>query len=317
MKFNKLLVYNIDKSSSLDPQTWKKIESLTNRIVFVPKDPPQALKRELKDTDGILVNFGTTISKEEIDNAPHLKYIGVMATAFGKIDVAHAKKKKVLVSNLKGYSTESVAEFVIASILEHARGLEEGKKRGKAGNVSEAGISAIELKGKNFGIVGLGDIGKRVAEIALGFGADVRYWSKHRKKDFEKKGVTFESLEKLVSDANILSINLAQTKETEGIFNKNIFNKIKSGTIIVNTAPMELIVIKDLAERLKKGDIIFILDHSDEMDGKDLKNLLKYPNCVVYPPIAYISNEAAENKKSLFLGNIQGFLNGKPQNIVN
>ena len=316
MKFKKIVAYNINESASLDPQTWKKIKSLTDKIVFLKVDSSD-FKKELKDTEAILVNFGTVIDKSHIDSAPNLKYIGVMATAFGKIDISHAKKKKVVVSNLKGYSTESVAEFVIASILEQARGLNEGRKRGKVGNVSEAGITALELKGKVFGIVGLGDIGKRVAEIALGFGCDVRYFSKHRKKDYERKGLKYEPLDKLLSNSYILSINLAQTADTEGIFDKKAFSKIKKNAIVVNTAPMELIDLKALEERLKKKDMYFILDHSDEMKEKDLKTLLKYPNCIIYPPIAYVSTEAAENKKRLFAANIEGFLKGKPQNVVN
>jgi lactate dehydrogenase-like 2-hydroxyacid dehydrogenase len=315
MKFKKLLAYNVNKSTALDPQSWRKIESLTDKVVFVSKDSPQ-LNKELKDTDGILVAFGTVIGKSEIDAAPFLKFIGVMATAFGKIDVAYAKKKRIVVSNLKGYSTESVAEFIFAAILEHARGLEEGKKRGKVGNVSEAGISAIELKNKIFGIIGLGTIGQRVAEIALGFGADVRYFSRTRKKNLEKKGVKYEPLTKLISHMDILSINLAQTKETEGIFNKKILQKIKSGAIIINTAPMELVNLDALEERLKKKDITFILDHSDEMNEKDLKTLLKYQNCIIYPPIAYISREAAENKRRITVENVEAFLEGKPQNVV-
>ena len=150
MKFNKLLVYNIDESKNLDSSSWKKIKSLTNKISFLPKDDPK-LKAGLKDADGVLINFGTEFGKEEIDSAAKLKYIGVMATAFGKIDVDYARRKKVVVSNLKGYSTESVAEFVIAATLEHTRGLEEGKVRGRTKNYSEVGISAIELKDKIFG----------------------------------------------------------------------------------------------------------------------------------------------------------------------
>lgn len=260
MKFKKILVYNIDRATSLDAQSWKRIDSFTDKIVFVPKDNP-TLKKELLDTDAILVNFGTTIGKEEIDSAHGLKYIGVMATAFGKIDVSHAKKKKVIVSNLKGYSTDSVAEFIFAAILEHIRSLEEGKKRTRSGNYSESGISASEIKNKVFGIVGLGTIGKRVADIALGFGAKVRYWSRTRKIDYEKKGIKYQSLDTLIREADIISINLAQNKETGKIFNKKVFQKIKSGAIIINTAPMELIDIDALEQRLKIGDIIFILDH--------------------------------------------------------
>jgi len=315
MKFKKIIVYNIDRSKNLDPKSWKQIESFGNKIVFVPKDSPK-LNQELSDTDCVLVNFGTVIGKEEIDLAHSLKYIGVMATAFGKIDAVHAKKKKVIVSNLKGYSTESVAEFIFAAILEQIRGLEEGKIRGRSGNYSEIGISASEIKDKIFGVIGLGTIGKRVAKIALGFGANVKYWSKNRKKDYEKKGIKYEALDKLIREADHLSINLAQSKETEKIFDKEKFQKVKSGVVIINTAPMELVDIDALAQRLKKGDIIFILDHSDEMSEKDLKILSKYKNCIIYPPIAYISKEAAENKRRIFIENIEAFLKGKPQNTV-
>ena len=316
MKFKKILVYNIDKSKNLDPKSWKTIESFGNKMVFVPKDSPK-LKQELADTDCVLVNFGTAVAKKEIVDAPQLKYVGVMATAFGKIDTNYAKKKKVIVSNLKGYSTESVAEFIFAAILEQSRGLEEGKRRGRSGNYSEIGISANEIKNKIFGVIGLGTIGKRAAEIALGFGAKVKYWSRTRKKEYEKKGVKYEELDKLIREADYMSINLAQAKKTEKIFDKNIFQKVKSGVVIINTAPMELVDIDALVQRLKKGDITFILDHSDEMSEKDLKILSKYKNCIIYPPIAYVSKEAAENKRRIFIENIEGFLKGKPQNVVN
>lgn len=316
MKFKKILVYNIDKATNLDFPSWKKIESLGSKIVFVAKDDPN-LRKELGDTDCVLINFGTEFGKAEVDSAPHLKYIGVIATAFGKIDVVYAKKKEIIVSNLKGYSTESVAEFILAAILEHVRGLEEGKRRGRAGNYSEAGISALEIKDKIFGIVGLGTIGQRVAEIALGFGADVRYWSRNRKKSIENKGVKYEQFDGLISKADIISINLAQTKETERIVSKSVFKKLKRGTIVINTAPMELIDIDGLAKRLKDKDITFILDHSDEMTAEDLSKFSRYPNCIIYPPIAYVSKEATENKKRIFIENIEAFLKGKPINVVN
>ena len=206
---------------------------------------------------------------------------------------------------------------MIAAILEYLRNLEEGKKRGRSRNYSEVGISATEIKDKIFGVVGLGTIGQRVAEIALGFGADVRYWSRNRKKDFEKKGIEYETLENLISKSDIISINLAQTKETEKIFNKKVFQKVKSGTIIINTAPMELVDIDDLEQRLKNKDITFILDHSDEMTKEDLELLSKYQNCIIYPPIAYVSKEAGESRKRIFIQNIEAFLKGNPINVVN
>ena len=93
MRFKKILVYNIDKSKNLDSQSWKKIASLGSKLVFVPKDDPK-LRKELSDTDCLLVAFGTDVVKADIDSAPQLKYIGVLATAFGKIDVYMPRKRR-------------------------------------------------------------------------------------------------------------------------------------------------------------------------------------------------------------------------------
>ena len=314
MKFKKILLINIPEQS-LGEEYWKRIDKLSSQRVSLPKDDPKILK-ELKDTECLLVSFGLVVDKNMINAAPNLKYIGVLATAFGKIDIDYAKKKKVVVCNLAGYSTESVAEFSIAAILETIRGLEEGKKRARSGKYDETGILAWEVKDKIFGVIGLGSIGRRVAEIAQGFGADTRYWSKNRKKDAEKRGIRYESLDSLIQKADFLSINLAQNKDTEGIFNKTRFDNVKEGGVIVNTAPMELVDLDGLMQRLKKGDITFILDHSDEMNEEDLKKISKFESCIVYPPMAYITKEAAINRREMFTSNIENFLKGKPQNTV-
>lgn len=315
MKFKKALFINITKSN-LGESYWQKIDKLIEKKVFLSKDSSE-IRKELKATDCLLVNFGITVAKEDIDSAPNLKYIGTLSTAFGKVDTDYAKKKGISVCNLAGYSTESVAEFVIASILEHIRCLEEGILRGRAKNYSFAGISAIEIKGKVFGVIGLGAIGGRVAELAQGFGADVRYWSRNRKKDYEKKSIKYEALDKLVSEADFLSINLAQTKDTEGVFTKKILQNVKKNAVIVNTAPMDLVNIEGLVTRLNNGDITFILDHSDEMSEEDLSKLSKFKNCIIYPPIAFVSKEAAITKQDMFVGNMKAFLRGKLQNAVN
>lgn len=315
MKFNKMLSIGVDENK-IGVDYWKRIDALTENKVIFQKDDPK-IKENLKGADCLLVNFGVTITKEDIDAAPNLKYIGILATAFGKVDVEYAKGKGIVVCNLPGYSTESVAEWTIAAILEHIRMLEEGKKRGREGNVSEEGITATEIKGKYFGVVGLGSIGTRVAELALGFNADVRYWSRNRKDEAEGKGINYvKSLDDLISEADFLSLNLAQTAETEKILNQERFDTLKSGVVIVNTAPMELVDLNALVARLQKDDITFIFDHSDEMVEEDLKKLLPYKNCIVYPPIAYVSKEAALNKQEMFTSNLEKFAIGEPQNVV-
>jgi phosphoglycerate dehydrogenase-like enzyme len=257
------------------------------------------------------------VEKELIDSAPNLKYIGVLATAYAKVDYAYAASKGIAVCNIPGYATEAVAEFVFAVILDHIREIERGKKQAREENYSEAGFSATEIKDKIFGILGLGKIGSRVAEIALGFGADIRYWSKNRKKELEVRGVKYEDANALIPKCDFLSLHFAQVKETENFLNEERIKKIKNGAIVVNTAPMELVDISALEKRLENGDIAFILDHSDEMSPENINKLSKFKNCIIYPPIAYVTKEARIAKQEIFVGNIENFLKGRPTNQVN
>lgn len=298
VKFNKALIIGIDEAS-LSEESWKKIDKLCQKKFFVSKDSDQ-IRKQLIDTDCLLVAFGVSVTKEDIDNAPKLKYIGVLATAFGKVDIDYAKKKKIPVCNLAGYSTESVAEFIIATILESIRGLEVGKSRARKGNYSEMGIKATEIKDKTFAVLGLGSIGARVAQIVKGFDADVRYWSKNRKKSFEVKGVKYQDADKLISQADFISINLAQNSETNHFLNAKRIQSLKKGVVVVNTTPMELVDIDALARRLQKDDITFILDHSDEMNKEDLKNYLNLKIASSIPQWhTYQMKQELPNKKYL------------------
>ncbi|MCX6764648.1 MAG: hypothetical protein NTU58_02990 [Candidatus Nealsonbacteria bacterium] len=314
-KFKKILTIGI-KKFAVDSVYWQRIEALTEKIVSCDKDSSE-IKDELADTDCLLTGFGVVVNKEIIDSAPNLKYIDVLATAYGKIDVDYAKSKGILVCNIPGYATESVAEFVFAIILEHIRETEKGKKQAGEGNYSEVGFSAIEIKDKIFGVLGLGKIGGRVAEIALGFSADVRYWNINRREEFELRGIKYEDVDNLIPKCDFLSLHFAQVKDTENFLDKKRIQKIKEGAIVINTAPMELVDIDALAERLNKGDITFILDHSDEMSQENINKLSKFKNCIIYPPIAYITKEARIAKQEIFVGNIESFLKGFPTNQVN
>lgn len=311
MKFKKAVFYAISEAA-LAPEYWKKLESSIENKIFVEKDSPE-INKELSDADCLCVAFGTIVSKEMIEKAPSLKFIGVIATAFGKIDVESAKSKNIPVSNLAGYSTESVAEFTIAAILETIRGLETGKQRGRGGSYDESGIKAWELKNKNFAVLGLGHIGQRVAELAKGFGANVSYWSRIKKdNDFQ-----YQEIDNLIKNADFLSINLAQTPETEKIMDEKRFESLKPNAVVINTCPMELIDVDGLCKRLAKGDITFMFDHSDETDPEDLKKMHEFKNCIIYPPMAYITDEAKVIKQEMFVSNIENFLDSKPSNVVN
>lgn len=315
MTFKKALFINI-KESDLDRESWVKLGSIIQHKVFLTKDDPKIIQ-ELKDTDCLLVGFAVPVTKEHINSAPHLKYIGTLAVAYHKIDTKYAREKGIPVTNIAGYCTDSVAEFIIAAILNEIRQLDEGKERSRNKNYDFVGMSASEIKGKIFGVFGLGNIGFRTAELAKGFGADVRYWNRTRKKDHESKGIKYEDKDALLKSADFISLNFAHTPETDKFLDKSAFSKIKTGAIVVNTVPIETTDLDALEERLRKKDMIFILDHSDEMKQEDLDKLGKHKNCIIYPPIAFISKEARMNKQRLFIDNLNNFLKNKPTNVVN
>ena len=310
MKFKKILTINIGESK-LDSDYWKRLGGLAEKIVNLPKDSTE-IKEHLADTDCLLIGFGIAVDKEEMDSAPNLKYIGVLASAYGKINTDYAKSKGIVVCNIPGYSTESVAEFVFALILEQIRELEKVRNQVREGDYSDPGFSASEIKDKVFGILGLGRIGGRAAEIALGFGADVRYWSRNRKEEIEAEGIKYEDADALIPKCDFLSLHFALTKDTENFLNEERIQKIKKGAIVVNLSPMELVDIDALEKRLKQNDMTFIWDHSDEISEENLKKIVKYKNCIAYPPIAYVSNEARIAKQEIFVGNIENFLKGSP-----
>jgi len=314
--FKKILLLNFDKTA-LKPEHWRRIDAISKEKILLNADSSD-VKKHLATTDCLFLKVGMGADKTFIDTMPHLTYIGVFGTAFGHINTTYAAKKGIAVCNIAGYSTESVAEFVFGALLEHIREITRAKIQAKTGNYSESSYTGTEIKGKTFGVIGLGNIGKRVAEIAeKGFGANVLYWSHKRKKEAEKIGIKYTKVDTLLKTSDIISLHISFNSETKGFLNTKRIAMIKSGAIVINTAPMELIDIPALETRLKKGDMTFILDHSDELDPKDAKRLSKYKNCILYPPIAYTTKEATNLKQEIFISNLENFLKGKPTNKIN
>ena len=161
-----------------------------------------------KNADCLLLPLNGALSREMIDRMPNLKYVGVNATGFDKIDIAYAREKGVIVTNIPGYSTNAVAEFVFGTTLEHLRELSRAKKQAKEGDFSEASFNGSEISDKTFGIIGLGQIGQKTGKIAKGFNCNVIYWSRNRKPEMEKIGITYSKFEDVLSQSDFLSFHL-------------------------------------------------------------------------------------------------------------
>ena len=174
------------RGSELWTQYWHRIDPLTINKVLISKDDPK-LQSELKNADALLLKpVGDKITKEFIGMIPNLKYIGMLGTGTGGIDLAYCNSKKIVVTNVRDYATEGVVEMTFGWIFDQIREIEREKNEARRGNYSGSTFVGVEIKGKSFGVIGLGNIGHRTAEIAKAFGANVRYWSRRRKETEEK-----------------------------------------------------------------------------------------------------------------------------------
>jgi lactate dehydrogenase-like 2-hydroxyacid dehydrogenase len=326
MEFRKILMIGYAESD-LDPEHWKRIDKICHEKVLLPRESPD-IPDQLPSIDCLLLKLGMAADQKTIDSAPLLKYIGMFGTGVGNIDTEYSAKKGITVCNLY-YATEAVAELSFALLLENMREIGRAKAQGEnarasanpaAKDFSEASYQGSELKGKAFGVVGLGRIGGRIAEIAKeGFSADVRYWSRNRKPDYESRGIRYQSIESLLKECDIVSLNLAHVAgQTTHFLDTQRISIVKNGSIVINLSPMELVDIHALTTRLASEDhaLTFILDHSDELSGEEIATLARYENCIMYPPIAYTTKEASVIKKNIFIENLENFLKGKPSNKV-
>lgn len=307
---NKIICLNFT-GSELEKEYWAEIDELVSQRVNVNT----GAEAEHSDADGLLVKLGAKVGKDLIDMLPNLKYIGMLGTGYGGIDTVYAGSKGITVTNIADYATEGVTEFTFGILLEYMRDIAKARKQAKEGNYSDD-FTGGEVKGKKFGVIGLGNIGKRTAELAQAFGADVSYWSRKRKQDAEDNGIKYSELDELLKSSDIITLNLALNPETEGIISAERLASIKHHAIFINPSPMELVHFEPLLERLKKNDMVFMLDHSDEMTEEQLKALQPLDNCIVYPAIAYLSREAGQLKKRIYVDNLKNYLAGAPSNKV-
>jgi len=314
MKLKKLLCLNYS-GQELSQQTWSAFDSLVEERVLLSSEDP-SLDETISDGDGLLVKLGAKVDEALLAKMPQLKYVGILGTGYGGIDIQAAQKRKITVTNIADYATEAVSEFTFGIILQQLRELDRARAEAKKGNYSEVGYSGSEIKGKVFGVIGLGAIGKRTAQIAQAFGATVIYWSQNRKLDAESQGIQYEELDTVLATSDIITLNVALTPESHGMLTEEKIEKIKSGALFINPSPMELVDISAISKRLQNGEITFVLDHADEMSQEDLALVTPHANCVMYPPIGYVTEQAAQLKQDIIVNNLRGFLDGNLMNVV-
>ncbi len=298
--------------------SWAELEALGQVTVYERTLPSETVARAA-EADMVLTNK-VVVSREVMDQLPHLKYIGVLATGYNVVDIEAAHQRGIIVTNVPAYSTESVAQMVFAHLLTVTNRTEHYAQENRQGRWSRNAdfcywdFSHMELAGKTFGIVGLGNIGRRVAEIALAFGMKVKAVSS---KTTLPAGIEKVSLEALLATADVLSLHCPLTDSTRHLINADTLAKMKSSAILINTGRGPLIDDQAVADALADGRLAaFCADVLTQEPPLADNPLLKQPNAFITPHIAWASKEARVRLIQVATSNVRAFLSGTPQNVV-
>ena len=278
--------------------SWEPLAELGELTVHEYTAPQDVVAR-IGDAPIILTNK-TVISAEVMTACPNLRYIGVLATGYNVVDIAEAKKRGIVVTNVPAYSTPTVAQFTMALLLEialhvghHSRVVHEGKWSA-CRDFAFWDYPLMELQGKTFGIVGYGSIGKEVAKVAQAFGMKVLAYSRHGAEDFHTE------LDELYAKSDIVSLHCPLTAENTGMINKGTIAKMKDGVIILNTARGGLINEADLRDALVSGKVYAAASDVTTREPINADSpLLGLDNMIITPHIAWAATEARQRLLSV------------------
>ena len=300
--------------------SWEELKALGNVTVYDRTSPSETVARAA-EADVVLTNK-VVVGRKEMEQMPHLVYIGVLATGYNVVDVEAAHERGIIVSNVPAYSTESVAQMVFAHLLTVTNRTEHYAQENRNGRWTKNkdfcywDFSHMELSGKLFGIVGLGNIGQRVAAIAHAFGMRVcAYTSKPEKllpSYVEKK-----PLMELFSECDIISLHCPLTTDTRHLVNSQTLQNMKPSAILISTGRGPLVDDEAVAAALANGRLAaFCADVLTEEPPKMTNPLLSQPRAFITPHIAWATKEARIRLLQVAIDNVRSFLNGHPQNVI-
>jgi len=302
-------------------------------------DPLNAQNVELvKDFDIVSVFIYSFINAEILKKLTNLKAIATRSTGFDHIDLETCSKRDIAVFNVPYYGENTVAEHTFALILSLSRNVHKAYMKTIRRDFSIDGLIGFDLKGKTIGVIGAGFIGLNVIRIAKGFDMNVIVFDVNRNKMIsEVLGFKYVSMDELLGQSDIITLHVPYNKHTHHLINRETVKKIKKGAILINTARGGIVETEALIEGLdskilsgvgldvlegeglikEEKQLLYDKQKIDDM-GKIVKDhiLLSKENVVFTPHIGFYSNEALERILETSTQNINLFLEGKPQNLV-
>ena len=301
--------------------SWEGLKEWGEVTVYDRTQPSETVARAA-DAEIVLTNK-VIIGRTEMVQLPLLKYIGVLATGYNVVDLKAAQERGIIVTNVPAYSTESVAQMVFAHLLTVTNHTERYAQENRQGRWSKNpdfcyyDTSIHELAGKTFGIVGLGNIGQRVAQIARAFGMQVKALTS-KPAEALPEGIQKADLKELFQTSDVISLHCPLTPDTHHLINDETIAWMNPETILINTGRGPLVDDAALATALETGRIkAYCADVMTEEPPKADNPLLKAKNAYITPHIAWATLEARQRLIQVATDNVRAFLTAHPQNVVN
>lgn len=278
------------------------------------------------------------LNAEVLSHLPKLKFITTRSMGFDHIDLSYCNQKGIKVAYVPSYGAHTVSEHAFALMLAVSRKIIPSVERAKKGDFSSVGLTGFDLYGKTLGVIGTGHIGKNVALIALGFGMKVLAFNRVSDPDLTAKGVSFVSLDELLTVSDIVTLHLPLNQETEHIINLQNIDKLKKGAVLINTARGGLVETQAILQGLERGILsgvgLDVLEEenalkeereflsSEYIQKGDIQTelldhiLLERDDVVITPHNAFNSIEALNEILQVTISNIKAFLAGNLENLV-
>ncbi|MBO4907543.1 MAG: D-2-hydroxyacid dehydrogenase [Bacteroidaceae bacterium] len=300
--------------------TWEALESMCELTVYDRTSPEETVERA-KDAAIILTNK-VCLHKAEIEHLPNLKYIGVLATGYNIVDLDSAREHGIVVTNVPAYSSESVAQMVFAHLLSITNRTEHYAIQNRMGrwsacpDFSYCDTLLTELAGKTFGIVGLGNIGSRVATIAQAFNMKVIACTS-KSSGALPAGIEKRTLAELLQESDIVSLHCPLTPDTRHLISRQSLLQMKSSAILINTSRGPLVNDQDVADALQGHRLrAYCADVLTEEPPRAGNPLLQCDNAFITPHIAWATKEARTRLIDVAVNNVKAFIDNKPVNVV-
>ena len=300
--------------------SWDALAALGQLTVYDRTQPDETVERA-REAEVVLTNK-VYIGRQEMEQLPLLRYIGVLATGYNVVDIDAAHERGIVVTNVPAYSTESVAQMVFAHLLTAVNRTEHYALQNRRGRWSDCpdfcywDTTLTELAGKTFGILGLGNIGRRVAAIANAFGMRVIAFTS---KEAEALPSYIEkcSMDDLLAQSDVLSLHCPLTSTTRHLINRQSLLLMKPSAILINTGRGPLVCDEDVAEALQTGRLAaYCADVMTQEPPQASNPLLTCDRAYITPHIAWATREARQRLVAVAIANVGAFVDGRAVNRV-